>query len=91
VKNTLQGFFDLELPSGLMLKDCSLHEKDGKRWIGLPGKAVVDSKGCHATDPNTGKKLYVMIVEIRDRGRRERFQVAALAAVDALLGKSGAT
>jgi hypothetical protein len=73
VKNTHQGFFDLELPSGLMLKDCSLHEKDGKRWIGLPGKAQIDSESRHATDPNTGKKLYISVVEIRNRERREVF------------------
>jgi len=87
VKNTLQGFFfDIELPSGLTLKDCSLHERDGKRWIGLPGKAQIDSEGRHTSDPNTGRKLYVTIVEIKDRGRREWFQNAALAAVDRLLG-----
>ena len=58
-RNTLRGFCDLRLqPSGIMLHECSLHEKGGKRWIGLPaGKA-----------------------------ERERFQAAALAAVDRLLG-----
>jgi len=85
VKNTLRGFFDIELPSGLTLKDCSLHEKGAQRWIGLPGKAQIDSEGRHASDPNTGRKLYVTVVEIKDRGRRKRFQAAALA-VDELRG-----
>ena len=31
-KNTLQGFFSIELPGvGLIIKDCSLHERDGKQ------------------------------------------------------------
>jgi hypothetical protein len=85
VRNTLKGFFDLELSNGLTLNDCSLHEKAGKRWISLPAKAQIDSEGRHAIGPN-GKKLYITIVEIKDRVRRERFQAEALAAVDALLG-----
>jgi hypothetical protein len=86
VRHTLKGFFDIELANGLMLKDCSYHERDGKRWVLLPSRAQIHPEGRHATDPATGKKLYISVVEIKDRGRRERFQAEAMAAVDRLLG-----
>jgi hypothetical protein len=86
-KNSLQGFVNLKLlRSGLILRECSIHEKNGRRWIGLPGKPQVTSDGCIRKDPATGKTVYVPIVEIRGRPQREQFQAAALAAVDKLLG-----
>jgi hypothetical protein len=36
-KNTLKGFFDLEPPSGLILRRCSLHFRD-RWWVGFPGR-----------------------------------------------------
>lgn len=87
-RNTLKGFLTLVLPSGLTLRECSLHEKDGRRWIALPGRPQIDGEGRHRTDP-AGKRLYLPIVEIPDRGQRERFQRAALAAVDRLLDQAG--
>jgi hypothetical protein len=38
-KNTLKGFADLELTRvGLVIRDCAFHEKDGKEWVGFPGR-----------------------------------------------------
>jgi len=38
-KNTLRGFVDLALPAvGLVLLGCTLQEKNGSRWIGLPAR-----------------------------------------------------
>ena len=84
-RNTLLGFVSLQLPSGLVLRDCAVHQKGDRRWIGLPGKAQIDSDGRHRTDAS-GKRLYTPTVEIPDSARRERFQAAALAAVDQMLG-----
>lgn len=90
-RNTLRGFVDLALsPSGLVLRECSLHEKDGKRWIGLPSKPQIDSEGRHRKDATTGRPLYSPVVEIAGKEERERFQRAALAAVDKLLGRGSA-
>src|SRR5262245_41191585 len=84
-KNTLRGFITLTLsPSGLIIRDCTFHEKGGARWIGLPGKPVLEADGHHQTDVD-GKRLYVPVVELPDTAARGRFQTAALAAVDALL------
>jgi hypothetical protein len=85
-KNTLRGFCDLKLsPSGLVLHDCSLHSRpEGKRWIGLPVRPRIDSvTRLQSKDAATGKFQWMPIAE------RERFQAAALAATDRLLGKGG--
>jgi hypothetical protein len=89
-KNTLRGFVTLTLaPSGIVLRECSLHEKDGKRWIGLPSKPQLDPEGRHRID-TAGKRMYVPIVEIAGKDERARFQQAAVAAVDKLLGRGAA-
>jgi hypothetical protein len=44
-KNTLRGFFTLETSFGLEIKDCSLHEKNGKAWFGFPGVPFTDKEG----------------------------------------------
>ena len=86
-RGSLKGFITLCFaPSGLVLHDCTLHYKDGKDWIGLPGKPQIDRDGQHRKDPATGKPLYVAVVEIQGKEARERFQAAALAAVHQLLG-----
>jgi hypothetical protein len=86
-RGTLRGFFDLQLASGMKLRECTLHAKGDSRWIGLPGKPVVNKEGQHKTDSATGKRAYVAIVEIPSRKRRESYQRQALAAVDQLLGE----
>jgi len=88
VKNSLQGFCVLTLsPSGIVLRDCALHKRDGKRWISLPSRPQLDSEGRHRKDPATGKALWLPVVEIKGKAERERFQNTALAAVDKLRGK----
>jgi hypothetical protein len=59
VRNTLRGFMILTLsPSGIRLRECALHEKDGKRWIGLPSKPQLDAEDRHRIDPATGKNVF---------------------------------
>jgi hypothetical protein len=64
-----------------------LHERDGKRWVSLPSKPQIDSEGRQRKDPATGKPLWTPVVEIPGRAERERFQAAALAAIDVLLDR----
>jgi hypothetical protein len=91
VRNTLLGFLTFTLsPSGIVLRECSLHQHpSGRRWVGLPSKPQIDPEGRVRKNPN-GKTLYAPVVEIVGKAERERFQTAALAAVDKLLGKGGA-
>jgi hypothetical protein len=90
VKNSLQGWCVLELsPSGIILRDCSLHERDGARRVALPSKPQLDAEGRHRKDTSSGKLLWSPVVEIiKDKSARERFQAAALAAIDKLRGES---
>ena len=84
-RNTLRGFVTLELPSGLILRECTYHRAaTGAEWVGLPGRPQLDRDGRQRKDA-TGKSLYTPIVEFKGKERRERFQAAALAAVRELL------
>jgi hypothetical protein len=83
-RNTLRGFVTLVLPNSMGVRECSYHVQGDRRWIGLPGRPQLDPDGRHRVDPNTGKKAYVPVVEIYEKAARERFQRAALAAIDRL-------
>lgn len=72
-KNTLRGFLSLTLPSGLVIHNCTLHQKDGARWIGLPARQY---------SKDDGSTSYTPLIEFAAKEVRLRFQVAALEAVD---------
>jgi hypothetical protein len=84
LSGTLQGFFRLQLPSGLIINNLTLHQKGDKRWVGLPGVPQIEA-GRHRVDPATGKPAYTPTLEISDRQRRDKFTEQALAAFDRLL------
>jgi hypothetical protein len=75
-KGALIGFFDFALPSGMKLNGCTLLEKDGKRWIGLPSKEWTKADGT---------KGWVPIVEIPDRADRDKFTALVLPAAERAL------
>ena len=68
-KGTLLGFFDLEMPSGLIVRGAMLFEKNGKRWVGFPSKESVKSDGT---------KGYMPLLEFADRSIADKFQVQVL-------------
>jgi hypothetical protein len=70
-KNSLKGFFDLEMPSGLILRGCQLHESHWKRSVGVPARPY------EAAD---GTQSWARIVDFRDRRASVRFQEMATAA-----------
>jgi hypothetical protein len=76
-KNTLRGFLSLELPSGIILHGCTLHEKNGSRWVGLPAKQY----------EKDGTKTWAPLVEFTSKEAREKFQGCALAAFDAYMAE----
>jgi hypothetical protein len=71
-KNTLRAFFDVELPSGLILCGCTLHEKEAKRWIGLPAKPYTKDDGSQS---------WAKIVDFTTRDKAQQFQESVLPAV----------
>ena len=67
-KGSLRGFCNIELPSGLVLRDISVHISHGKAWAGLPAKPVIDSGGRHHIVD--GKKQYAPIAEWKSKALR---------------------
>src|SRR5262245_16301155 len=80
-KNTLRGFVDLELVrTGLVLHDCTWHEKDGKEWVGFPARSYTDKNGEAKWQP---------IVDFAEGAReaREQFRKQALDAIHATVAE----
>ena len=72
-KNTLQGFLTVRMTNvGLEIRDITLHEKEGKRCLGLPAKPYTD---------RDGKDTYAYIVCFYDResGYEAKFRDAVMA------------
>jgi hypothetical protein len=72
-KNTMQGSLDLVLPSGIILRGCTLHEKNGDRWIRMPARSYTNDSGA---------TTWVTTVEFASKEAKRRFQETALEAVD---------
>ena len=70
---SLRGFVTLQLPSGLIIHGCTLHQRGDARWIGLPGRQY---------EKDEGTKSWVRVIDFADRSTYEKFQRAALAAID---------
>jgi hypothetical protein len=67
-KNSLKGFFDLRLPSGLVLRSCSLHLSHGRWWVGTPAQSYTNSDGA---------QKWSAVVDFADARTRKRFQEVA--------------
>lgn len=71
-KNTLRAFFDLQLPSGMILRGCTLHISHGKHWVGMPARSYENTAGATTWTP---------VVDFRDKATQDRFQREAVAVV----------
>jgi hypothetical protein len=78
---TLRGFCDIELPSGLVLCDISVHESAGQRWANPAGIPALDADRRQRLGPN-GKPDYRPSARFAHSGARERFRAAVLAALE---------
>ena len=80
-RNTLTAFLDVQFCSGLILRDCGLHQQaNGRIWVSLPGKPVIGADGQVQLDER-GKRRFVAIAEWPDRATSDRFSAAVLEAV----------
>jgi hypothetical protein len=78
-KNTLVGFFSATLPSGLVLHDLMLHERNGARWISFPAREWKDARG---------QRQFARFIEFSSRAASDRFRDAVLAALDKHLAEA---
>ena len=72
-RNTLRGFCVVELPSGLIVRDVSIHTRGGRCWASLPAKPQIDQDGRQRCSSD-GKPLYTAILEWRSRELSDRFR-----------------
>jgi hypothetical protein len=73
-KNTLRGFTTLLMPTlGLEIRDVTIHEKNGSKWLGLPAKPF---------EKQDGTTSWIPIVRFTKREIWERFQREALLALN---------
>ena len=78
--NTLRALLALELPSGLVIRECTYHERMSSRWVGLPARQ----------NEKNGEKSSVPVIEFASKESRDRFQAAALSAIDAYFAEVNA-
>jgi len=73
-KNTLRGFFTARLTGvGLEIRDMTLHQKNGKRWVSMPAKPY---------EKEDGGQGWSYIVKFYDDALGKQFQKAVLQALD---------
>jgi hypothetical protein len=78
-RNTLKGFLTVLLqPSGLEIRDLTVHQKGDRRWVNMPSRPYQNSEG---------KTSYSFIILFPDKERSQRFQDVALKALDEYLPK----
>lgn len=84
-KNTLRGFVTIRLPElRLVLHELPVHQHpNGKRWVSLPAKPMLDSSGKAMTDRETGKVRYVRLLSFDDKDVSDAFSARVLDALDA--------
>jgi DNA-binding cell septation regulator SpoVG len=76
------AFFDVELASGLIVRDCKLMPgKNGGAWVATPTVKLLDRAGQPILAPN-GKQAWRELVGFRDRQTRDKFTRAILAAFE---------
>ena len=87
-RNTLKGFADLWLRTArLKIHGCVVHEKNGRRWIQLPAKPQLD-KDRNLVRGDDGKVQYAKVIDFDSREVADRFNEAALKAIEHFSFKS---
>jgi hypothetical protein len=76
----LRGFCDVLLvETGLHIRDVGLFEKDGRRWVMLPGRPQINREG-HPLKDQDGKVKYATILHFECEAR-DKFTDAVIRAV----------
>ena len=72
VRNSLRGFARVRLPSGMVLHDVAIHQKDGSAWASPASKPQLGRDGNVIRDTN-GRIQYSPVVSFASRELRDRF------------------
>ena len=76
------GFADFFVPKmGLHIRDCSLHQKDGRKWISFPSKKYVN---------DDGEEKYRAYLRFEERSIEDQFRKEAIEAIERYCMKESA-
>ncbi len=81
-KNSLRGFCTVRMPSGMKLRDVSVHCVNGKTCASPPSRPRLGRDGRQMIDPVTDRLLWDSVVEFVDRKTRDRFGQSVLEALE---------
>lgn len=73
-KGGLRGFVTVEMPSGMIIHDVAIFEKNGETWASPPRKARVDREGRPIA--RDGKQLYAPMVSFKTKELRDKWSEA---------------
>lgn len=79
-KNSLRGFATIKQPSGMVIADIAVHERDGKAWASPPGKPMLDRDGRQMRD-DAGKLRWSALISFADRATQDAWSAGVVAAV----------
>ena len=80
-RNTLRGYASVQVGKALVIHDIAVHNSSGARWVGLPSKAMTTKDGAPRLN-DKGKRLYLPLVEWRDKTTAARFRDAVIEQVE---------
>jgi hypothetical protein len=78
---TLRGFLSAHLPSGLVLHELMLHERDGQWWLSFPSKPMLGADGVALRDERGKIRYSAPIIEFTSRSAKDRFSALVLEAL----------
>jgi hypothetical protein len=77
--NSLFGFADIIIPElHLRIREATIHENHGRRWVGLPAKPQVTREGTVRRDER-GKTIYNPVLQFTDTATRDAFSQRVIA------------
>ena len=80
-RNSLRGFVTVRIPAlRLKIVDCTVNESNGRRWVGLPGKAQINRDG--EVIKKDGKAQYSPTCLFDSKEVADAFGAKVLAALD---------
>jgi hypothetical protein len=71
-RNSLRGFAEVQLPSGMIVADVAVHITEGRPWAAPPSKPMLDRNGIVMRD-DKGKIKYAPIISFATKDLRDRF------------------
>jgi hypothetical protein len=79
-RNTLVGFVNFEMPSGVIYRDWTVNRSEGSAWVAPPSKSLVAKDGTPLLGKNN-KQIWRRLVDFKDKETERLFSRAVIAAL----------